>query len=168
MEMKDIIEIIINGLCAVATVAAVIVALWQTKYSTRKKLKLKATEVMASTDMNNFTRFLQIKASNVGNRKITIVNWSVMFNKKDGFQIVDITKNTSFAIDVDESINLSFSLKILRNVLKQEATKKDYKLDKKLMIVLQDNSGKEYKVKALRSYAKYMNIVDSELNMRVQ
>ena len=83
-----ICEIIISAIAAIATVVAVIVALWQTKYSNKKKLKIKATETvnfylhMLGTNKKQFSpRLFSFTVVNVGNRKIRIIEYGIYLNK---------------------------------------------------------------------------------------
>ena len=107
---------------AIATTAAVIVALWQTKYAERKKIKLSKLEIIKIVSNDNETKgevkaeYVAIRVTNVGNRVVTIQNWG--FKGKNGYDVV-LPDNSSFEqqlqpelpykLEVEESINLVYS-----------------------------------------------------------
>lgn len=66
---------------ATATTAAVIVALWQTKYSQKKKLSFEFTDNFQLYNPNTGAslKFVGLSVTNVGNRKVIIQTWGVAF-----------------------------------------------------------------------------------------
>lgn len=79
---------------ALATAAAVIVALWQTKYSYKKKLKLSFTDNITIVPENGsaFYHYIGVTVINIGNRDVVIQNWG--FDLDDGTKIM-IVPDTS-------------------------------------------------------------------------
>ena len=69
---------------ALATAAAVIVALWQTKFSVRKKLKLSFDpHTVVMTPQNQKVRFVSLTVVNIGNRDVVIQKWGFRVGKKN-------------------------------------------------------------------------------------
>ena len=62
---------------ALATAGAVIVALWQTKYAYKKKLKVKFDDVGSaiSNSGNTMFEFVSLTVTNIGNRDVVIERW---------------------------------------------------------------------------------------------
>ncbi|MPN59434.1 hypothetical protein SDC9_207155 [bioreactor metagenome] len=92
----EIWSIVVAAFGAVATFLAVVVALWQTKYANKKKIKLSYTEIatliqdLSTGKIDNTSyRLSQISITNIGNRKIIITGWGVYFTKDFTLQIVD-------------------------------------------------------------------------------
>ena len=77
MEMDwNIFSAIFQAFGAIATFLAVLVALWQTKYANRKRLKLSFTEVSQIIGMKSGTvELATLTVSNIGNRAVTVQNW---------------------------------------------------------------------------------------------
>ena len=88
MTCSEIWGIVISIISAIATLAAVIVALWQTKYSNKKKLKLSfTTKALMIQDMatlqfaKNAILLLSVSVVNIGNRKVVLTDWGFQFDK---------------------------------------------------------------------------------------
>ena len=73
---------------AVATTAAVVVALWQTKYSQKKIIKLGFSDnfQLYNPNTGESVKFIGISVTNTGNRKVIIRTWGV--HLKEGSAIV--------------------------------------------------------------------------------
>ena len=69
---------------AIATSAAVIVALWQIRYANRKKVKLSFSDknVVFSGNGNLEFHFVNMTVTNIGNKNIIIRNWGIKVSKK--------------------------------------------------------------------------------------
>lgn len=75
-------EIGISTISAIATLLAIIVALWQTRYANKKKIKLSVT-IKARISQDAITLQFEKKASillsvfvvNIGNRKVVLTDW---------------------------------------------------------------------------------------------
>ena len=64
---------------AVATTAAVVVALWQTKYSQKKIIKLTFSDnfQLYNPNTGESVKFIGLSVTNIGNRKVIIRTWGV-------------------------------------------------------------------------------------------
>lgn len=79
MSVFEISSLIITGLGVIATFSAVIVALWQTKYASRKKLKCQFIENNVVMNPNSFDKklYVAMSISNIGNKKVIVSNWGI-------------------------------------------------------------------------------------------
>ena len=68
---------------AIATAAAVIVTLWQVRYSNKKKLKMKFTDknVVFSERGDSRYFFVNLSVTNIGNRNVIVRNWGMKVPK---------------------------------------------------------------------------------------
>ncbi len=84
MTTYEILNLIIMGIGVIATLSAVIVALWQTKFNNRKKIKLKLYEQESAfiPDLDEQTKFTSLKIINIGNRIIKIKNNGLIVGKE--------------------------------------------------------------------------------------
>ena len=80
---------------AIATTAAVIVALWQTKYANKKRLKVEFSDnivvVPSHGDLSQKHEYVGITVTNIGNRRIKVCNWQVWFPDGHGALIMQDT-----------------------------------------------------------------------------
>ena len=76
MSLYEILSIVISALGAIATFAAVLVALWQTKYANKKKLKCSFIDKNMVVNPQNYDKklYVTMSISNIGNKKIIINN----------------------------------------------------------------------------------------------
>ena len=103
---------------AIATTLAVIVALWQTKFNYKKKLKLSFSDLItiASESLNNFYKYVGVTVINIGNRDVVINNWgfylednSIMLIFADTSPIGRIIqKDLPYRLQIEESITLYY------------------------------------------------------------
>lgn len=72
---------------AIATAAAVIVTLWQVRYSNKKKLKMKFTDknVVFSERGDSRYFFVNLSVTNIGNRNVIVRNWGMKVPKKSNY-----------------------------------------------------------------------------------
>lgn len=80
---------------SIATAAAVIVALWQTKYNYKKKLKLSFSNniTIVPENGNKFYHYVGVTITNIGNRDVIIKNWGFILNNGSKMMIVETVKN---------------------------------------------------------------------------
>jgi hypothetical protein len=81
---------------AIATFVAVIVALWQTKFSYKKKLQLSFSDniTIVPENGNKFYHYVGVTITNIGNRDVVIQNWG--FELDDGSQMLIVTDTSPF------------------------------------------------------------------------
>ena len=84
MSSYEIASLIIGAVGAVATFSAVVVALWQTKYANRKKLKCSFSDnIIIADNYNNMKKYVGMIITNIGNKRVIINSWSV--KTKNGY-----------------------------------------------------------------------------------
>lgn len=78
---------------AIATFTAVVVALWQTRISYKKKLQLSFTDdiTVVSENGSDIYRFVGVSVTNVGNRDVVIQSWGFLCHDKSKMLIVPDT-----------------------------------------------------------------------------
>ena len=166
-------EIVISAVAAIATFSAVIVALWQTKYANKKKIKIKTTETIvmpyhaiSKTNKEIYPKFLCISATNIGTRKITIVSHGVYFSNSYRITATDLDRASNTVLDIEE--NVSYRMQISELIKTFKAERKDIKhINRKLVVYVEDSAGKIYKKKCNRTIKDYLNLNDNELYCEV-
>ena len=144
-------------LAALATTIAVIVALWQTKYSQKKKIKLSFNEDITIVPQNAtaFYRYVGVTVTNIGNRDIVISSWGFKLHNGERIVVVKDKSPISSLIQIDlphklaieESIDLTYSKKYFLDVLLENIESKKIQQDQKLEFYVIDSTGKFYIVK---------------------
>lgn len=149
---------------ATATTAAVIVALWQTKYSQKKKLSLEFTDNFQLYNPNTGAslKFVGLSVTNVGNRKVIIQTWGVYLNEGSaivmpppdvkGMEKLAYTKLPQ-VLDVEESIDLQWQIDRFQTFL--ESNKDNICKNKPLVFFVKDSTGKQYTVKTRKNASCY-------------
>lgn len=146
---------------ALATATAVCVALWQTKYSQKKKLKLVFTD--NSRVWNQRTgeneNFISLSVINIGNRKVIIDAWGIKFKNREAIVVYmpeDASKfeavlhrKMPIELDVEESTELTWSMTKFLNFL--EANKDEIKDDKSIKFYVRDTTGIRHCVKTKKT-----------------
>lgn len=153
-----------STLGSIATTAAVVVALWQTKYSQKKKLSLDFTDNFQLYNPNTGAslKFVGLSVTNVGNRKVIIQTWGVRLNEGsaivmpppdvDGMEKLAYTKLPK-VLDVEESIDLQWQIDRFQTFL--ESNKDNISKNKPLVFFVKDSTGKQYTVKTKKNASFY-------------
>lgn len=158
---------------ALATAGAVIVALWQTKFTQKKKLKLFLNEdiTIMTQDSGKCYRYVGITVTNIGNREIIINSWGI--NMHDGGRIV-ILKNTSpidkliqvdlpHKLAIEESVDLSYSKKNFFDFLCENIENKKIQINRKLEFYVKDSTGEIYLVKTSQKVEEIMEKLKQQI-----
>ena len=103
---------------ALATFIAVIVALWQTKFSYKKKLQLSFSDniTIVPENGNKFYHYVGVTITNIGNRDVVIQNWG--FELDDGSQML-IVPDTSPLGRVLQ-VKLPYRLQIVETAIREK------------------------------------------------
>jgi len=168
----DIISLIISAVGAIATFSAVVVALWQTKYANRKKLKCSFSDnVIIVDNYNNIKKYVGIIITNIGNKRVIVNSWSV--KTKNGFlqfltDLNEITDSdiidrrlsaemkTPHVLETEEQITFYFPYDLFCKNIKELTDKGNICSDEKILFVVKDSTGREYKTKSNEIGSKYM------------
>ena len=174
MTCAEIWGIAISIISAIATLAAVIVALWQTKYSNKKKLKLSFTtkaQMIQNMATLQFEKkailLLSVSVVNIGNRKVVLADWGFQFDKTNALQIVNINNNVfPYELEIECAKELQADLLGVRNALIQNKDKigKD---KKKLTVYVTDSTGKKYYIKLRHSIKYYRELKEEDLSFNL-
>ena len=116
---------------AIATTAAVIVALWQTRYQNKKKLKIEFIEnvtYLPSTGSGTITKnqYFSVDIANVGNRKVCIQRVGILEKKV-----------------------------ILKNIFEQVKTTSSFVPNKPIIFFVKDSVGTNYFCKTKKTLQQY-------------
>lgn len=151
---------------ALATTAAVIVALWQVKYNERKKLKLHFSASMVVHDQVLQTKkfFVRLSATNVGNRDIIISGWGYVFFENDGYGLIGLTEspieqqiNPSMPhrLKIEEQVSLYWEHDFFAKSVKSDIEAGLLRRNKKISFFVLDSTGQMYKVKTSKTASEY-------------
>ena len=149
-------------LAGFATVGAVIVALWQTKYSNHKKIKLSFHDIATQNDIGNTSRYISVSITNIGNRDVIIDSWSILLPKVKR-KIVIFTQLTPQMpvklprkLELEENLYLyypydNFCFQISKNI-----EFGDLDSNKEVCFEVEDSTGKKYRISTNRKAGKYI------------
>lgn len=155
---------------AIGTTAAVIVALWQTKYANKKKLKVEFCDnvrlVPRRDNPAKWAEYVGITVTNIGNRNVKLINWRFLLPDNKGAIIVQDTSPIGKVLSPPWPMTLEpedqtsqywdkdlFFAYILDEVPKY--SKKDKK--KKMCWVVKDSTGRNYKTKTQKTLQQYLD-----------
>lgn len=149
---------------AIATALAVIVALWQTKFNQKKKIKLYFTDKFQLYNQNTgaSVKYIGVRVTNIGNRKLIIQNWG-MHMKKGDVIIVKPTEVDRFerlaytdlprTLDLEEFIDLQWQIDRFKAFLQENKDNLD--INKPLVFFVRDSTGKDYCVRTKNKAREY-------------
>lgn len=158
---------------AFATAAAVIVALWQTKYNQKKKLKLSFSEdiTIVPENGNVFYRYIGVSVTNIGNRDVIISNWGFKMHTEGAVLIVNdntpisklIQVNLPHKVAIEEKIDLTYGKNYFLRVLKENLENKKLDPNKVLEFYVTDSTGKQYFVKTPKSVVGMIQQIEKQI-----
>lgn len=139
---------------AVATFTAVVVALWQTKISYKKKLQLSFTDEIAVVPENGsgVYRYVGVSVTNVGNRDVVIQNWGFACHNKARTLIVPDTSpigrriqtQLPHKLQIEEGMTLYYDKILFHQVLDEYIKKGAINPKKKINFYVTDSTSKVY------------------------
>lgn len=152
---------------AIATTAAVIVALWQTRYQNKKKLKIGFTEDMTYIPIGGCgtvkkNQYFEINVVNVGNRKVYIEHFGVLGKDEDGLRERIIQPSEPFGrpiifpyeLDIEQGLSCPLEKSVFLANLK-----KGNLLDEsqKLVFYAKDSTGEFYTCQSTKTLQQYFD-----------
>lgn len=174
MNCSDWLNFIVNSVCAIATVAAVIVALWQTKYSNRKKIKTTAKNSYIMIQNNDGTisnrawKTISMEVVNIGNRTVNLVDWGVYFDKSFSLQILDVTgKTLPKAVGIEDSVKLAADLSGLKRSM-CENRDQIKNTESAIKLYVSDSTGKQYYAKTNYTAKQIMEMKESDTTISLK
>ncbi|MBE5778552.1 MAG: hypothetical protein E7331_04380 [Clostridiales bacterium] len=158
---------------AFATFAAVFVALWQTKYSYKKKLKLQFSDNVIIT--NNIGKvvaeFVSLTVTNIGNREIILTNWGFSLTKNSEVIVFselscnetpfpiseEIKTNFPYKLEIEQSKILYYEKTLFLKLIPEYFKPEVISPKKHLKCFVKDSTGKKYYVKSTKRINQYLN-----------
>lgn len=151
----------------IATFAAVVVALWQTKISYKKKLQTSFTDDIAVVPQNgNSTyHYVGVTVTNIGNRDVVINNWGFMCHNKTRTLILPETSLIGSMLQtklprklhIEEGINLYFDKTTFHDILDEYNRKGILNPKKKIKFFVTDSTAKDYYILTKKSVSELLN-----------
>jgi len=158
---------------AFATFAAVVVALWQTKFAHRKKLEIFFQPSGVAAYGKIVESFIWINIANTGNRAVTIKEWNICINGPS-YSLVDNTKlkdcsrvELPIKLEPEESIDLYCDYQFFIALL-QCSYYKDFCGMRRVRIQVRDGTNKVYNIKGecARVFFTHLETWQEALNRR--
>lgn len=147
---------------SIANFCVVVVAIWQSRFSQRKKLLLKLN--IAFTIETN-EKFFALDIINRGNREVIIEDFSLLLRNKMMFWFRPdnclITSNgfkapLSFKLQIERSLNIKMGQDAFIHILQEQIKAGNLSRNDKLVFRIRDSAGMEYKIKANKTIKKYI------------
>lgn len=155
---------------AVATAAAVIVALWQTKYANKKQLKVEFSDnIRIGPRRDNpakWSEFVGITVTNIGNRNVKLAKWQLRLPDGRGALIVpeisvygkEVSPAWPFTLEPEEQTSQYWDKDLFYAYMKDEVPKFTSKeRTNKLVWVVTDSTGRRYEVKTSKTLQDYLD-----------
>lgn len=152
---------------AMATAAAVIVALWQTKYANRKKLKIEFHDSTAvippGGDFSQKLGFVSISVTNIGNKQAQVCSWQFYSRDRRFVQIIPDASLLSqrlappwpILLNPEEQSSQYIEKRLFYRFIKTEWEGYKNRRGRLTMAVI-DSTNRIYKVKSEKTIAKYL------------
>lgn len=155
-----------QGLGAIATTAAVIVALWQAKFANHKKAKVAFVEemvIMPAVALGSLgympeTAYVGVDFTNIGNRKIIIKSfWVELPSNIRAVIAPEVTPVNTLSwpveVDIEESVFLPWEREKFLGFIRNEER---LPRKQKLTFCVGDTTGKIYKCKTPKALQNYL------------
>ena len=155
-----------QALGSVATTAAVIVALWQTRFVNNKKAKISFVEnriIVPAIALGSYgympeSAYVGLEFANIGNRKIIIKSfWVELSNDVRAVIAPEVTPVDTLTwpveVDIEESVFLPWSKEKFLEFIQNEER---LDLNRKLTFCVCDTTGKIYKCITPKVLQKYL------------
>lgn len=156
---------IFSAFGSIATFAAVVVALWQTKYAHKKKLMVDFTDNLQAFDVNitgDSIKYVGIKITNIGNRNVILQNWGIHCEDNTDYLLVHkldrieqmISVLLPYTLQPEQQITLTIRADQFCKLIEDSS---HFPLNKKLLFFIYDTTGKEYKIKSNKVVSQYLS-----------
>ena len=172
MTPYEIWSLIIGAVGALATFSAVVVALWQTKYANRKRLKCCFIEnnTVCSANFNQLKSYVGMDITNIGNKKVIVNSWGIKTQNKFLLILTDIEKmdnsddfdkalsiKTPYSLDVEQNVTFFYARDLFCKRIQELIESGEIQNDKPVQFIVRDSTGKRYKVKSKKIAQTYLN-----------
>lgn len=156
---------------ALATALAAIIALWQTRYQNRKKVKIAFNERVIyalghSIGLATNYEYVSLDVVNTGNRKIIIKSYGI---KLDDNQIwVILPEKTPIGsitlpveLDIEQCVSLTWTKESFIKVL-HDLNLNKYPVGKRVPFFVQDTTGTYYMCKSSKTIQQYLDEAENQ------
>lgn len=153
---------------AVATFAAVAVALIQTYRMNGKKIKVSVELSIALLPLD-FSKppspmyCVSVNISNVGQKRVKIQSWGVLTKEKLHILLSNlspINENLPYILEPEDSLTLNCPHNCFKDLVKEIISKKELNPKKHIKFVVIDAAGKRYIVKTKETASEALKLVD--------
>lgn len=157
---------------ALATAAAVFVALWQTKYSQKKKLKLVfSDDVKIATGLGeNVGELVSLDVTNIGNRMTVLTRWGFQLNDNKKMLIVsnlpmdslpvllqkEFIRKFPYKLDIEQRVTLYYEKCKFIKAVSDSCRNNELDPNQKIVFYVTDSTGKEYCAKSQKKVKDFM------------
>ena len=168
MKLYEILSLIITGLGVVATFAAVIVALWQTKFVNKKKLKCGFVEgnELFNIYTDEHKLYVSMDIINIGNKKVVLEAWGIKTNdhwnqiltswpKEDYFDKC-VSVETPYTLEPECRVSFSYDKELFLKFISQKIKENEMDANKKILFFIKDSTGRIYKIKSKKKASEYL------------
>ena len=157
-----------GALGSAATAAAVIVTLWQVRYTERKALKLHFSDTMVMQSLKmKFPRihFIRLCVINNGKRNVVIEHWGYDFHRKQGqallgFNESALAQKMNPALPVELAIENKMDLYLERRYfitqLQEAISEGTLQKRKRITFFVIDSTGKVYRTKSRKTVGEML------------
>lgn len=148
---------------ALATAAAVIVALWQVKHSEKKKLKLSFSDSMQMIPKDpsrSDSLYISLSILNIGNRNLIIQSWGFHYHNGKGHALLGFNQSPFLkmvnpqlphSLPVENNMDLFLEKEYFIRALKEGIEKKMLNESQHISFFVTDSTGKVYETKTLKT-----------------
>lgn len=151
---------------ALATAAAVIVALWQTKYNFKKKVKVRFTDNAMAINDTLKQKLICVEVINIGNRDIIVQNWGIKTKKREYCIFTgaatnpffrNLNKQLPYTVRIEELFSLYYPFDLFKKQANDLIETKEINPLDKVSFYFHDSTGKEYIVKTSKTAQQYVS-----------
>lgn len=154
---------------ALATAAAVIVALWQVKHSEKKKLKLSfsdSVQMIPKDPSRSDSLYIRLSIVNIGNRNLIIENWGFHYHNGNGHALLGFKQSPLLqalnprlphGLPIENSMDLLLEKEYFIRALREGVEKKTLNESQHIVFFVTDSTGKVYETKTDKTVREMLN-----------
>lgn len=151
---------------SIATAVAVIVALWQTKFNEKKKLRISFSDssVVYSPYQHSKVDVICLNVVNIGNRTVILVNWGFRHSNKKGSGLIGLNPSILESaynpklphdLPIEATVTLFWEKVFFERAIAEEISCGHLKSNKRVVFFVADSTGKIYTIKTPKAAKHY-------------
>ena len=164
---------------ALATAGAVIVALWQTKYAYKKKIKVKFDDVGSAISRSGarIFDFVSLTVTNIGNRDVVIERWGFeLENKREVLifsempiqglpQVVQDALRSTFpyTLQMEQRTSFYYEKDLFMKMIPEYCRNKELNPKKPIRFFVKDSTGRKYYCESTKKAGEYFAVKEYEV-----